>query len=427
MSGPDARLAAADLLIIVLEERRMLDEALGKSEPFNALSGPDRGFARAMASAVLRQLGRLDAGLAPFLDRPIDTATPPARALLRLGAAQAWLLDTPDHAVVSETVAAAKQWPRAQRATGFLNAVLRKVVADRSGFDAAPITAIWPDWLYQDLKASLGEEAANALAAAQTETPDLYLIPTNGDAETLAARVEGEAITPYAIKVDHTRNVADIPGYEEGDWWVQDVAATLPARLLNAKPGETVLDICAAPGGKTMQLAATGASVTAIDRSKPRLKRLKQNLWRTGFHGKVETVLADATQWSPPEPVDKILIDAPCSALGTLRRHPEGAYIKSAEDIARFPDIQARLLKHAASLLKLGGTLIYCVCSPRKEEGEAIIDTHASKAGLTRAPIDQTEIPHFREALTPNGDLLTLPHDDMRHDAFFICRLKREF
>lgn len=425
MSGAKARLAAAELLIIVLDERRMLDEALATSEAFNELAGPDRGFARAMASAVLRQLGRIDAGLAPFLDRPIETATPPARALLRLGAAQAWLLETPDHAVVSETVAAAKQWPRAQRATGFLNAVLRKVVGDRSAFDTAPISAVWPDWLYSDLVAGIGAEAANALATAQTETPDVYLIPKDGDAEALATRVEGEAVTPYAVKVDHTRNVADIPGYEEGDWWVQDVAAALPARLLDAKTGETVLDICAAPGGKTMQLAATGATVTAIDRSKPRLKRLKQNMWRTGFHGKVETMLTDATHWTPPQPVDKILIDAPCSALGTLRRHPEGAYVKAAEDIARFPNIQARLFQHAARILKPGGTLVYCVCSPRPEEGLNIVTELTETVGLARVAIEEDEIGIFADSLTPDGDLLSLPGNGIKHDAFYISRFKR--
>ena len=425
MSGAKARLAAADLLIRVLDEKRLLDEALGSSELYDDLTGPDRGFARAMTSAVLRQLGRLDAGLAPFLERSIETATPPARALLRLGAAQAWLLETPDHAVVSETVAAAKQWPRAQRATGFLNAVLRKVVSDRSAFDASPIEAIWPEWLRQDLVSGLGARATLALAQAQTETPDLYLIPKDGDAEALAKRVDGKAIAPYAVQIDHTRTVQDLPGYEEGDWWVQDIAAALPALLLNAQAGQTVLDFCAAPGGKTMQLAAAGANVTAIDRSKPRLKRLKQNLWRTGFHGKIETVLSDVTNWTPPALVDKILIDAPCSALGTLRRHPEGAYIKSADDIIRFPNIQMRLLKHAAKNLKPGGNLVYCVCSPRPEEGSTIIEQALDELPLQRAPITEEEAGIFKGSLNSYGDLLTLPGNNLRHDAFYICRLTR--
>ncbi|MCR9268360.1 MAG: rRNA methyltransferase [Hyphomonadaceae bacterium] len=426
MSGAKARLAAAELLMTVLEERRTLDEALASTQSFDALSGPDRGFARAMASAALRHLGRIDLGLAPFLDRPLETATPPSRALLRIGAAQAWLLDTPDHAVVGETVAAAKIWPRAQRATGFLNAVLRKVVANRKAFDAAPIEANWPTWLRTITAQGLGAKAAASLALAQTETPATYLTPKNGDAEALARAVEGEVIAGHSVQVSSTQ-IEALAGYETGDWWVQDIAATLPARLLAAKAEETVLDICAAPGGKTMQLAATGAAVTAIDRSKPRLKRLKQNLWRTGFHGKVETVLADAVEWRPPVPVDKILLDAPCSALGTLRRHPEGAWIKSAADVARFPDIQERLLRASLEMLKPGGALVYCVCSPLPNEGVDIVSHVLAEIPVSRQPIKPEEVQGFESTINALGDVLTLPNGEFGHDAFYIARLKRDF
>ena len=425
MSGAKARLAAAELLMTVLEEKRTLDEALATTESFESLSGSDRGFARAMTSAALRQLGRLDAGLAPFLDRPLETATPPSRALLRVGAAQAWLLETPDHAVVGETVAAAKIWPRAQRATGFLNAVLRKVVADRSAFDAAPVEANWPNWLRTIAIQGLGVKAAMTLVAAQTETPETYLTPKNGNAAELAAQVAGEVVAGTSVRVSD-QGIDQLPGYESGDWWVQDIAATLPARLLDATEEDTILDICAAPGGKTMQLAASGASVTAIDRSKPRLKRLKQNLWRTGFHGKVNAVVADATQWKPDAPVDKVLLDAPCSALGTLRRNPEGAWIKSAADVARFPNIQERLLRASIDMLKPGGTLVYCVCSPLPHEGLEIVERVLNESPVVRAPIKPTEIQGFESAVSALGDLLTLPNGQFAHDAFYIARLKRE-
>lgn len=425
MSGAKSRLAAAQLLMTVLEEQRTLDEALATTEAFDRLNGPDRGFARAMASAALRHLGRIDIGLAPFLDRPIDTAPPPSRALLRIGAAQAWLLETPDHAVVGETVAAAKMWPRAQRATGFLNAVLRKVVANRDVFDAAPLEANWPDWLRKLLVEGLGAEAASRLADAQTQTPLVFLTPKTGDAEALAAQVGGEVVGGFSVQVS-TSAVDTLPGYEEGDWWVQDVAATLPAQLLDAAPGETILDICAAPGGKTMQLAATGAAVTALDRSKPRLKRLKQNIWRTDFKGKVEVVQADATTWQPPEPVDKILLDAPCSALGTLRRHPESAWIKSAEDVVRFADIQERLLRASTPMLKPGGTLIYCVCSPLPHEGIEIVERVIADTPLTRSPVKPEEVQGFASSLTELGDVLTLPNGEFGHDAFYIARLTRD-
>jgi 16S rRNA (cytosine967-C5)-methyltransferase len=425
MSGAKTRLAAAQLLMMVLEERRTLDEALATTDAFEQLSGPDRGFARAMTSAALRHLGRIDIGLAPFLDRPLDTAPPPSRALLRIGAAQAWLLETPDHAVVGETVSAAKMWPRAQRATGFLNAVLRKVVADRSGFDAAPMEANWPEWLHTMISQGLGAKAATSMAETQTQLPETYLTPKDGNAPALAEKLGGEAVADFSVKVE-TNAVDALPGYEDGDWWVQDVAATLPARLIGAGPGEQVLDICAAPGGKTLQLAATGARVTAIDRSKPRLKRLKQNLWRTKFKGEVEVIKADATEWRPETPVDRILLDAPCSALGTLRRHPEGAWIKAPEDVARFPDIQERLLRACIEMLKPGGMLVYCVCSPLPHEGVDIVERVIADSNVFREPIRPEESPGFENCVTAPGDLLTLPVGTFGHDAFYIARLRRD-
>ncbi|MEO1659731.1 MAG: transcription antitermination factor NusB [Pseudomonadota bacterium] len=425
MSGAPARLAAAQLLMSVLEEKRTLDDALASTDRFEALKGPDRGFARAMASAALRQLGRIDLGLAPFLERPLETATPPARALLRIGAAQAWVLETPDHAVVGETVSAAKLWPRAQRATGFLNAVLRKVVADRDAYDKAPVDALWPVWLRTLAMQGLGAKAAAALAEAQTLPPETYLTPKSGAPETLAQQVSGEIVADYSVKVE-TSAIEALPGFDDGDWWVQDIAATLPARLLKAQTGERILDICAAPGGKTLQLAASGAKVTAIDRSKPRLKRLKQNLWRTGYKGEVDVVCADATEWRPDAPVDKILLDAPCSALGTLRRHPEGAWIKAPEDVTRFANIQERLLRASLEMLKPGGQLVYCVCSPLPHEGIEIIERVLKDAPASRQTVSASEIPSFGESVTPLGDVLTLPNGRFGYDAFYISRLTRD-
>ncbi|WP_300391787.1 transcription antitermination factor NusB [Henriciella sp.] len=426
MSGAKARQAAADLLIETLDNRRTLDEAMVTSEHYSKMQGADRGFARAIASAALRQLGRIDKGLAPFLSRPLETATPPARALLRVGAAQAWLLETPDHAVVSETVDAAKGWARARSSSGFLNAVLRKVVNDRSHFDKAPVTAIWPDWLTVELMTSLGVEAATAMATAQLDEPDLHLTPKDVAAiSTLAEAAAGQVIGGISVRVP-TGDVSALPGFEAGDWWVQDVAAALPVHLLGAQPGERVLDLCAAPGGKTMQLATAGASVTAIDRSAVRLERVHENLARTGLSDRVETVKAKVEDWSPPQPADRILLDAPCSALGTLRRHPEGAWIKSPNDIARFPDVQARLLEQAAGMLKPGGTLVYCVCTPLAREGVEVVDRVLKTTGLKRSPITAEEAVDFAAGLTSDGDLVTLPNGRYGHDIFQISRLVRE-
>ena len=327
--------------------------------------------------------------------------------------------------MVGETVASAKLWPRAQRATGFLNAVLRKVVADASAFEAATPEAVWPAWLQTAIAQSLGTEACQQLAMAQTEQPETYLTPKDGNASQLAEQTDGQVVGGYSVSVSGS-NVESLPGYEDGMWWVQDIAATLPARLLGPQPDETILDICAAPGGKTLQLAAAGAKVSAIDRTKPRLKRLKQNLWRTGFKSKVEVIQADAAEWRPEAPVDKILLDAPCSALGTLRRHPEGAWIKSAEDVARFPGIQERLLRATEQMLKLGGTMIYCVCSPLPHEGRDIVDRVVAETGLSRIKINPSEVPGFEDAITAFGDLVTLPNGVFGHDAFYISRLTRD-
>ena len=426
MSGAKARQAAADLLIETLDNGRTLDEAMATSEHFASMQGADRGFARAMASAALRQLGRIDKGLAPFLSRPLDTATPPARALLRIGAAQAWLMETPDHAVVSETVAAAKGWARARSASGFLNAVLRKAVSDRSHFDKAPATAAWPDWLTVEMMTSLGVEQASALAGAQLDEPDLHLTPKDPAAlDALAARLGGDVIGGSSVRLS-TGDVAAIEGFEAGDWWVQDVAAALPARLLKAAPGQTVFDLCAAPGGKTMQLAASGADVVAVDRSGARLKRVEENLARTGLADRVDIVEAKLEDWSPEEKADRILLDAPCSALGTLRRHPEGAWIKSPDAIVRFPDVQTRLLEDAARLLKPGGVLVYCVCTPLRREGIDVVERVLQAGDLERVAITPDEAGDFANGLTERGDLVTLPNTHFGHDIFQVSRIRRK-
>ena len=214
-------------------------------------------------------------------------------------------------------------------------------------------------------------------------------------------------------------------GFEGGDWWVQDVAAALPARLLGAQPGEMVFDLCAAPGGKTMQLAATGAKIVALDRSASRLERVSENLARTGLSDDVEIVAAKLEDWTPSQPADRILLDAPCSALGTLRRHPEGAWIKSPDDIARFPEVQARLLEASARMLKPGGTLIYCVCTPLSREGVEVVDRVVAGGLLERAPISADEAGDFANGVTGHGDVLTSPNGQYGHDFFFVSRLRR--
>lgn len=420
--GVATRLVAAKALDTLLKTRRGLDECFTASEDFAELAPADQGFARAMSSAALREAGRLEVGFAPFLSRPIDDLTREVRALLWLGTAQLWRLDTAAHAAVGETVSAAKAWGPARNASGLINAVLRKAAGNRSHFDDAPADTIWPGWLREDFARSLGKDGRAALAQAQLTPPDLHL--TCRDPEATAAALGGTIIAPGTVAVPMGR-VDAMDGFADGGWWVQDAAAALAAQILAPQAGETVLDLCAAPGGKTLQLAATGARVIAVDRSKARLTRLTENLMRTGLADSVDVVAADVEHYRPDTPVDRVLLDAPCSALGTLRRHPEGAWIKESAGIAGYPAVQATFLNAAREMVKPGGEIIYCVCTPRLEEGPDVVDAICAQGGLARAPISETEAGAFAHCLTGAGDLLTLPTADFAHDAFFISRLRR--
>ncbi|MFN3913091.1 RsmB/NOP family class I SAM-dependent RNA methyltransferase [Hyphomonas sp.] len=419
MSGAESRLAAAELLHLTIDKRRTLDEAMTLSDTYNALEGPDRGFARAIASAALRHLGWIDQTVQPFLSRPLAATGVEIRALIRAGAAQIWFLDVAPHAAVNATVDAARLSRGSRSGGSFLNAALRRVSEAPPPATVLAPESIWPAWLGDALTASLGTDGARALAEAQRAEPALHLTAAGSPAD-LAAVTGGRLLASGSVEAPGGA-VEDLPGYAEGQWWVQDQAAALPAKLLNAAPGDTVLDLCAAPGGKTLQLAATGAQVTALDRSAPRLDRLRENLARTGLTADV--VVADAEAWGPDQKFEKILLDAPCSALGTLRRHPEGAWIKAAADVARFPGVQARLLDAAAGLLAPGGTLIYCVCSPIASEGRDVVNAALAAGTLVRRPIDPAECPGFEDCVTPDGDVQTLPGPSRDCDAFYIARL----
>jgi len=421
VSGSAIRRAAADLLTLTIDSRRTLDDAMETSQVFNSLEGSDRGFARAIASTALRNLGHIDAALTPLLSRPLPAVTAPIRALLRAGVTQLWLMNTPPHAAVGETVEAAKAWPEARSGGAFLNAVLRRADRERPDFTAMPPQGVWPEWLQAAFTETLGVEAADALAKAQLAEPILYLTP-KFDAARVAAETGGETVPGGAVRVP-IGSVEDMDGFAAGDWWVQDVAAMIPAHLLDPQAGETIIDLCAAPGGKTLQLAASGANVTAVDRSAARLRLLQENLARTGLSATV--IAANADEWRPDEPALKILLDAPCSALGTLRRHPEGAWIKRDADVARFPAAQARLLDSALDMLQPGGTLIYCVCTPLPAEGVDIIDAAVARSHVQRVPVLPQDVPGFERSITQKGDVLTLPGAVGDHDTFYISRLTK--
>lgn len=419
MSGAESRLAAAELLHLTLDKRRTLDEAMTLSNSYNDLEGSDRGFARAIASAALRHLGWIDATVQPFLSRPLAATGIEIRALIRAGAAQVWFLDVAPHAAVNATVDAARLSKGSRSGGSFLNAALRRVSEAPPPATLLAPEEIWPAWLAAALKDSLGTDGARALAEAQRAEPALHLTGAGAPSD-LATLTGGTLLASGSVEAP-AGAVEDLPGFAEGQWWVQDQAAALPAKLLAAKPGDRVLDLCAAPGGKTLQLAATGAAVTALDRSAPRLERLRENLARTGLAA--EIVIADGETWESEAAFDHILLDAPCSALGTLRRHPEGAWIKTEADVARFPSVQARLLASAAARLAPGGTLIYCVCSPLKAEGLDVVNAALTSGNLVRRPITAAECPGFEDCVSPDGDVITLPFASRDCDAFYIARL----
>ncbi len=428
--GLAARRAATTLVHGVLQRGRPLDEALDDPKgPLTALDARDRGLARAIAGSTLRRLGSLRFAIAKYLRKPLDPRGA-LESILLTGAAQILLMEVPDHTAVDLAVEQANGDRAARPFAPLVNAVLRNIARERETllplFEDA--TNDVPDWLARRRVRTWGEETARAIAAAERMEPALD-ITVKDDAAGWAQKLGGELLRTGSVRLVPHGAVTELAGFNDGAWWVQDTAASLPAKLLKAKPGDKVADLCAAPGGKTAQLAASGAEVTAIDRSAPRLRRLAENLKRLGLSA--ETVTADAATYQGG-PFDAVLLDAPCSATGTIRRHPDVAWLKSETDVTRLAEVQARLLDAAARLVKPGGTLVYSTCSLEPEEGEAqIAALLARNSSLERDPVSAEEAgdPAF---VTKSGELRTLPshlpHSEPRMaglDGFYAARLRR--
>ncbi|WP_135467888.1 RsmB/NOP family class I SAM-dependent RNA methyltransferase [Crenalkalicoccus roseus] len=414
-AAPPARRAAAALLEAVLTRHRPLDEAL-EALPGRAVLNPrDRAAAHRIAAAVLRRTGSLDAVLEPFLRREPPEAV---RQALRIGTAELLLLGTPPHAAVASAVALVPR-PFA----GLVNAVLRRVAeagpAALAGLDAERLDT--PAWLWASWHAAYGEAVRAIAAAHRQEAPlDLTLAPG------ATAPEGGEALPTGSIRFPPGTRVTELPGFAEGAFWVQDAAAALPARLLAAQPGERVADLCAAPGGKTAQLAAAGARVVAVERDPRRAARLRENLARLRLAA--EVVEADAAAWDAGGArFDAVLLDAPCTATGTIRRHPDIPHLKRARDLAPMAEAQRRLLEAAARLLRPGGRLVFAVCSLQPEEGEGHLPA-AEALGLRPDPVRPEELPGLPpEAFTPQGALRTRPDfwaERGGMDGFFAARFR---
>ncbi len=431
-AGLAPRLAAAAALSDVVLNGRGLDEALvaATNHPrFTALDDRDRALVRSIVVVSLRRLGTLRRFLGRLLEKGLPKKSGQLEWILVVTAAQILFLNIPDHAAVNACVQAVRLDPLSLPFAGLANAVARNVARERDNHESPDPFIDTPSWLAARWRKTYGDETAAAVALAhRSEVPLDITVKT--DPQGWAERLDGEILDTGSVRLRSQVPVPDLAGYEDGQWWVQDAAAALPARLLAAEAGERVVDLCAAPGGKTAQLCATGAHVTAVDRSAERLKRFTTNLERLGFSA--ETEVADATAYTAPA-FDAVLLDAPCTATGTMRRHPDVGWTKRASDITTLAAIQSRMLDRAAALVRPGGRLVYCVCSLEPEEGEAQIAALLRRnPDLVRSPVTVAEVAGLAQSITPLGELRTLPNQPARLDplmvgldGFYAARLTR--
>jgi 16S rRNA (cytosine967-C5)-methyltransferase len=436
--GLAVRRVAADIVEGVLNRHRALDEMLEGSDAraataaLAALDDRDRGLTRAIVAVVLRRLGTLRYLLGSFLEEGPPAQAPRVETALLIGAAQILFLGVPDHAAVDLAVRLAREDRMALHFAGLINAVLRRIAREgkeRIAALDAPVLDT-PPWLMARWVKNYGEVTAHAIAAANGREPALDLT-VKSDAETWAAKLDGRVLPTGSVRTIVHGAVTALPGFDEGAWWVQDAAASIPARLLGNVLGLRVADLCAAPGGKTAQLVAAGAKVTAVDRAPGRLKRLQENLTRLSLEA--ELVCADAPVWNPEQHFDAILLDAPCTSTGTIRRHPDVPWLKRSADITSLAAAQRRLLDHAVTLVKSGGTLVYCTCSLEPEEGaDVVADLLAREQSVRRVPITAAEVFGEADFINADGDLRTLPchftDADSRFagvDGFYAARLEK--
>jgi 16S rRNA (cytosine967-C5)-methyltransferase len=433
--GLAPRRAAAALLQKILLGGVPLDALLDESgghPAFRALEARDRSLTRAILGAALRHRGEIEAAIARRLERPLEGDAHALSAILQVGAAQILYLDVPDHAAVSLAVAAADADRRTRRARGLVNSVLRRIARERDAIldSDRSRAANTPDWLMARWQATYGPEAAGALAEAHREKPPLDL-SAKSDPYAVAAKLGGFVLPTSTVRLAEPGRVSALPGYEDGEWWVQDAAAALPARLLGDVAGARVADLCAAPGGKTAQLAAARAQVTAVDQAPGRMARLAANLRRLRLSA--ELVTADVMDWQPEKPFDFVLLDAPCSATGTIRRHPDVPWLKRPEDIAALAELQRKMLARAASFVAPGGRLVYCSCSLEPEEGERQAEAFlAAHPDYELEPVAAREVGDLEAAITAEGYLRTLPFlrwgpEELAKgmDGFFVARFRR--
>jgi len=421
-----SRRVAAFAVKEVLENHNPLEQVLSGQSDYNSLEARDRAFARLIAATTFRRMGQIDAALKPFVrQRP----TKLVYAALQTAAAQILYLGTPAHAAVGETVAMLKSRGSSKGFANMANAVLRNVVDKGPNLAGAqPPKVNIPGWIRGEWERAYGRQAGRKMSAQLMKDPVLD-VSVKGNASDWAVKLGGEAIAAQSVRLGKIGDVTVLEGFDAGDWWAQDVAASLPVQLLGDVKGLRVLDMCAAPGGKTMQLAAKGAIVTALDKSEGRLERVKENLDRTKLSA--EIICADALEWAPEGDLyDIVLLDAPCSATGTFRRHPDVLYNRSPKDVANLVRLQDKLLAKAAEFVRPGGTLLYCTCSLMPKEGQPRVDTFSQNLPDFRLiPILNVPSLALPQEAFSEGSLRSLPYyleDKGGMDGFFIARLERK-
>ncbi|MDX1975079.1 MAG: 16S rRNA (cytosine(967)-C(5))-methyltransferase RsmB [Rickettsiales bacterium] len=403
-----ARLSALLALVTTLDKRKPIDSSWASDRHFATMSPSDKAFAQMLAKSTIRRLGQIDAILDQFLETPLNPKASRVKHILRLGIVQLVWLHTPPHAAVHSAVELTKQL-KLNKYSGLVNAVLKRASREAAAIaekqDAAKLNT--PDWLWKSWEIAYGPEITRSIAEMHLREPPLD-ITVKSDPDMWAAHLSGAVLPTGSVRLRETRNITQLKGFAEGFWWVQDVAATIPARLLGDVRDKRVVDLCAAPGGKTAQLAVGGAKVSAVDMSKERLAMLKSNVHRLKLQA--DYVVTDASKWLPAFAPDAILLDAPCSATGTLRRHPDVAWLRDPSDIKRLVATQHKLLRHALDMLKPGGKMVYSVCSLQPEEGEEQITALLRERNdVVLSPVDATVMGGLQESITPRGEIRTLP------------------
>ncbi|KXG85522.1 RsmB/NOP family class I SAM-dependent RNA methyltransferase [Agrobacterium bohemicum] len=425
--GLAARVAAVKIISAVLDKKTSLDgmlDAENGNPAYRALSLPDRALVRAIVNTSLRHLPRIEAVLAMLLDGPLPQGARSLHHVFVVGVTQMLYLDIPDHSAVDLAVEQAHRDPRNKRFVKLVNAVLRRLGREKDDvLQAVSAVPVLPSWFYNRLVKIYGKDAAERMAEAQL-VPSVIDVTVKSNPDHWAEKLNGIVMPNGSVRLGSFEgSVSGLDGFSDGEWWVQDFSASLPVRLMGDLRGKRVADLCAAPGGKTAQLILAGADVTALDQSGNRLKRLRENLDRLKL--KAETIESNMLKFQPDVLFDAVLLDAPCSSTGTLRKHPDVCWTKDERDIAKLAALQEQMLRHAMTMVKPGGMIVFSNCSLDPSEGEEMVaKVLASEPSLQRVPTAKAQFPGLEAAINDIGDLRTTPDMFGGVDGFYAAVLR---